>query len=681
MANKKAIPPSKSNEDKVTSKSPFHYKGRRFHLLFTLSVIVFCFAIYGNTISNGYSLDDEFVLHGDSTVQKGVKGIPYLFKSRYAWDQKGAYGYRPIVKTSFAIEDQFFGLAPSAGHAMNIFIYALTIIALFYFLRKILYEQVSDYFLFIATALFLSHPLHTEVVDSLKNRDAMLSVLFGILSTYSFVKSFETDKIVKRILWVILGCAAIDLGFMAKPDTVLFAAITPLILYFFVTKNFKSCGAVLGYMFAGGLICRRIIKHILPFSDYHRTMLFFEDPLKGTHWYQRIQLGFASLWFYISKLIFPKDLISYYGFDAFHAFPKWSDINVLCGIVIMGLILWYVYINRRDRSIWLFSFLLFIGTLLAFINVVKVGPGIVAERFMFIPSIGFVLIVALLLFKFFKVPLTGELSWKKAKNLVLCTIAIVTVYSIRVIVRNPNWKNHLSIYEHDAKLAPRSAKLQSLLAAAYIDEIKKNPRLTADDKGNYYQLAEKAFLASVDVYPEYFTSWNNLGMIEYIYYKDMNAALGYFNKAIAIDSTYTEAWFNSGSAYRELRNYPMAEKDYLKTIQVNPKYDMAYIYLSKLYESEGKYDEILKVNGDAVKSGHASDAVYVNIGKVYLERGDTVTAIQNFDKSLEYFSKNVKLLDWLTHYYYGKRDTVKAQYYIKLKENADKFTDEAIKRQ
>ncbi|HTA81916.1 MAG TPA: tetratricopeptide repeat protein [Bacteroidia bacterium] len=681
MANKKAAPSSKLSAGKATPKGPFHFKGRRFNLVFTLIVIAGCFILYGNSAYNGYSLDDEFVLHGDSTVQKGVKGIPTLFKSRYAWDQKGAYGYRPVAKVTFAIEDQFFGLAPGAGHVINVIIYACIVIFLFYFLRRILYGLVSDYFLFIVIALFLTHPLHTEVVDSLKNRDAMLSFFFGLLCSYSFVRSFETQQTGKRIAWIVLGCIAIDMGALAKLDTLLFGAITPLVLYFFTTKNLKSCGLAVLYMLIGGIIGTMLKKMVLPHSDYHRTFLFFEDPLIGTHWYQRIQLGFASLWFYVSKFVFPKDLVSYYGYDAFHAFPKWTDISVICGIITAGIIAWYTYINRKERGIWLFSLLLFTGTMAAFINVVKVGPGIVAERFMFIPSIGFVLIASLLLFKVFKVSLKDELSLKSSGNLFACAAIIVCVYSVRVIIRNPDWKTHLTIYEHDAKLAPRSAKLQSLLAAAYIDEIKKNKTLSSDQIGNYYQLAEKAFLAAIDVYPGYYTSLNNLGMIEYLYYKDMNAALGYFSKALAIDSTYTEAWFNSGSAYRELKNYPMAEKCFLRTIEVNPKYDMAYIYLSKLYESEGKYDEVLKLNENAVKNGHATDAVYVSIGKVYLIMGDTVTAISNFDKALQYFSKNEKLCEWLAHYYFTKKDTAKAQYYIRMRENAVKYGEEAVKRQ
>ena len=733
MANKKAVPNPKFPSAKLPPTGPFHFKGKRFHFLFAGIVILFSFVIYGNSIPNGYSLDDEFVLHKDTIVQKGIMGIPALFKSRYAWDQKSAYGYRPVVKASFAVEYQFFGVSAHAGHAINIIIYAALVIFLFYFLRKILYKQVSDYFLFLVIGLFLAHPLHTEVVDSLKNRDTMLSFLFGFFCTYSFIKCAETDSRLKQIMWVVIGCFSFNIGYLAKPDAIIFIAITPLVLYFFtakdlrnsaiaiifliagillnwllrlamipysgvfliiamsllyykLTKNLKGPGIAVVFMFISGFLRIAIVNHILPHSDYHRTFQYFENPLLGSHWYQRFQLGFASLWFYIQKLLFPKDLVSYYGYDEFQPFPKWTDSNVILGIIVAGLIIWLaykmviaIYKKHENKNIWLFSLLLFIGTLVVFINVFKVGPGIVAERFMFLPSVGFCLLISLLLFKLFKTPLKSEISFKKFTNLFIVTGLVLVGYSCRVIARNPDWKTHLSIYEHDAKEAPRSAKLQSLLAGEYIDQIKKNHTLTTDQVSSYYELAEKAFMAAVDVYPNYSTSLNNIGMIEYMYRRDMKTALNYFNRATVADTNYSDAWYNAGSAYRELNNIPMAEKYYNKTIQINPSYDMAYIALSRLYTSEGKYDKVLELNENALKKGHATDAIYVDIGKVYLVNGDTTKAITYFDKALGYFSKNEQLCQWLASYYFSKNDSVKAGHYLQLKKDASDFTQRATK--
>jgi protein O-mannosyl-transferase len=288
----------------VLPKGPFHFSGRKFNIIFILSVIGLCFMLYGNTIPNEFSLDDEFVLHNDSIVAKGIKGIPELFKTRYAWDQKGGYGYRPMVKVSFALEYELFKDSPHWGHFINILLYALVCIFLFYFFRKLLYNQLGDYFLLIALALYITHPIHTEVVASLKNRDEILVFLFGFYSCYAMLKWFEEEKTLPRVLWGLSGCFSLGFGALCKPDAIVFIPVTVLILYFFSSNGIRASIFSFLLMTASFLIGNSFMhKHVLPHSDYHRTFVYIENPLVGIHWYHKFPLAFSTIWFYISKLM------------------------------------------------------------------------------------------------------------------------------------------------------------------------------------------------------------------------------------------------------------------------------------------------------------------------------------------------------------------------------------------
>lgn len=649
-----------------TPASPFHFSGRKFHVIFSLAVIVSCFAIYGNNISNGFSLDDEFVLHNDTVVQKGISAIPELFKMRYAWDQKGSYGYRPVVTASYAVECQFFGSSPHTGHVINDLLFAFLVICLFYFLRKLFYNQVSDYFLFVVMAIFIAHPLHTEVVDSLKNRDVLLVNLFGLYACYAFMKVFETKGIIKQVLWVISGLLSYNLGLLSKLDEVLFLAIVPLVLFFYYKGKWKPLLLSILFMLIGSRGLLRFTRHELIPSHYHRTFIFIEQPLLHTHWYQRIPLGFYSLWFYTRKLIFPWQMTSYYGYDEVNPFAKWTDMGVIIGILLAAGLLYLIFKNRKQRSVLLFSLLLFAGSIFIYLNVLKVGPGIVAERFMFIPSIGFCLCVGILMFHFLKIPLANKPYGVKTQYLYLIAGAIVVIYSGRTIARNPDWKSHLSIYEHDAKSAPRSAKLQSLLASAYVQRIKSDNTLSRDQKIQYYKLAQAAYQASVDIYPDYSTSLNNLGMIQFSFYRDYEKAIQYFSKAVAIDSGYTEALFNLGAVYEAMNKKDSAETYYLKAIHSNPEYFLTYVYLARLYFNEGQLDKVLQFNQDALKKGYVSDVLYVNIGNVYLDRHDSAIAINYFEKAVACFNKNTYLEDLIANYYRKKGDIKKAEYYTEM---------------
>ncbi len=216
---KKAVP-QKPQEP----KGPFHFKGIKFHVLFALSVLGLCFIFYGNTIPNGFSLDDEFVLHNDSSVAKGMKGIPELFKKRYAWDQKGGYGYRPVVKAVFALEYSLFKDSTGWGHAINILFYAFVCIFMFYFFRKILYDHVGDYFLLTAILLFLIHPLHSEVVASMKNRDEMLVFIFGFYCCYAFFKMFRIEEYSLSDFMGIIGLPCARFGDLMQTRCFYFCA-------------------------------------------------------------------------------------------------------------------------------------------------------------------------------------------------------------------------------------------------------------------------------------------------------------------------------------------------------------------------------------------------------------------------------------------------------------------------
>jgi tetratricopeptide (TPR) repeat protein len=715
--NKKAVSP-KLSPKKTPESGPFHFHGNRFHIVFVLVVVIFSFMLYGNGISNGYSLDDEFVLHNDSIVKKGISGIPKLFKLRYAWDQKGSYGYRPVVKASFAVEYQFLGKTPHTGHVVNILLYALLCIFIFYFMRRLLYERVSDMFLFVMLAIFITHPLHTEVVDSLKNRDALLSFLFGLFSSYCFIRGFDGKNIIIKLLWIAGGCLSLQLGILSKPDAYIFAAITPLILYFFDKSEWKNAlitSLILCltywiilkilnvhiFMFSGYVVISSILvigsllyrtrferwkkvmaclvfmataffllalvqRHILPRSNYHRTFIFIEEPLMGTHWYQRIALGFSSLWFYIQKLIFPLNMICYYGYDEFHPFPSWISFDVIMGIIVAGGLLYLIYKNFKNKNGLLFTFLFFGGTMATFLNVLQVGPGIVAERFMLVPSLGFALLVAYLLYYVFKLDLKFRPTSSKTTSLYMVVGIACLIYSARTIARNPDWKSHLSIYEHDGKIAIRSAKLQSLLGSSYIQHVQESPNMPPDEKAKYYQLGEKAYLNSIAVYPEYATSLNNLGMIQFSYYKNYDKAMEYFMQALKCDTTYTEALFNIGATYQLTGKNDLAEYYFLKAIKVNPQYFNTYIYLSRLYFTEGKLDKVLQFNQDAIDNGHLSDVVYVNMGNVYLFRKDTATAAEYLEKAVSYYKLNYNLCSFLANYYSRHRDMQKAQYYGNL---------------
>ncbi len=157
-----------------------------------------CFLIYGNTIFNEYAIDDPIVTN-NPIIAKGIRAIPEIFTTRYRIQGQYNYGYRPIVKSSFALQYQLFGENPHVGHFFNVLFYSLTIIFLYLLLRKLLreYDKILP---LIITLLFAFHPIHTEVVASLKNREEIFSFLGSLVALYFFIR-FSESKPPNTLYW------------------------------------------------------------------------------------------------------------------------------------------------------------------------------------------------------------------------------------------------------------------------------------------------------------------------------------------------------------------------------------------------------------------------------------------------------------------------------------------------
>ena len=109
--------------------------------------------------------------------------------------------------------------------------------------------------------------------------------------------------------------------------------------------------------------------------------------------------------------------------------------------------------------------------------------------------------------------------------------------------------------------------------------------------------------------------------------------------------------------------YDDAEKMYLKTIEINPKFMNTYYPLSNMYLERKQYDKILKLNQNAIDIGLKSDMLYINMGNAYFMKSDTLNAVPYFEKAIALMPNNRKLNSFLAQYYQEKGDLTKASLY------------------
>ena len=334
-----------------------------------LFLFFFTFLLYSNSIFNDYNLDDELVTRHHLLTSQGIKAIPKIFSTPYYSSEGTAYEYRPVVLTSFAIENQVFGENPQTSHFINVLLYALSILVLFITLKKI-FHAYNILLPFIVTLLFAAHPLHTEVVASIKNRDEILALLFALLSTLT-----AFDFVQKTNLRSLFFCfTTFILAILSKSSIIPFAFIIPMGLFFFTKATDKQVLLVsLGLSIASGFFAPfynfsfKVFFTLAVFiSPFILNILLNRRQIFVAYWRiikshikanaespeSILKLSVAEIWIIILISIFLSSVGIFY------------NLRILFFIAILGLIILYYASNRISKE-YFFCTLIFIVSLIS----------------------------------------------------------------------------------------------------------------------------------------------------------------------------------------------------------------------------------------------------------------------------------------------------------------------------
>lgn len=528
-------------------------------IVITVCAFVLSFLLYGNTASNGFGMDDELVTTTDlqrhPVVEEGISGIVRVFTSRYATDNKQSYSYRPITTLTFSIEWDLWGGRETTpenrarnSHIINILLYALCILVLYRFLR-IASPASPQHLLLLITVVFAIHPIHSETVNNIKGRDEMLAFLFMFGAGIRLFKFYDFRK--KSDIFLVL--LLFMLALLSKPSAVTGVALLPLSLYFFRNVNLKQAGIFFGIM-AMVLLSARVLRNALVDQPAVRNYQLFENPLYGSSITERIPAFFETNLWYGLKLLFPYPLRYYYGYDQVpvsHFNALWFAGGVL---LVFGLLI-IAWKGIKKKNLWAFGALFYLFAIGGAANLLIPMPGIVAERFAFIASVGFAVLIALTLQFLLKRNDDKVLikTWTRPYLIVAALTVVSTVYSIQ---RNQVWSGKFMLYKTDLAGLQKSAKAHSLLAEQYYRKatiVQKSGDVSKFSlMQNYSDSAVLLLKRAVEISPDFSSSWNNLGSNYYSFYFDTPTALMCFRKATSSDSNNVEAAFNRLVACAEL---------------------------------------------------------------------------------------------------------------------------------
>jgi tetratricopeptide (TPR) repeat protein len=666
-----------------------------------LSVILFCltFVVFGNSIYNEYALDDEFYTAGSNKLtQQGVKGIPEIFKTRTFFNNDGSgYSYRPVALTSFALEIQLFGEKARTSHFINVLLYAFTLILLFSILKR-WFKNQGNWFAFFVCLIFLVHPIHTEVVANIKCRDELLAFFFVLVTIRLVWMHLETKK---PWLWLLMGVAFL-LAVLSKTSIAAFFLLIPISVWYFMDVSWKKAALYMLPMICAFLFVKFVLLSQLP--EMSRTLQGFENPVGSMPYSQQSATAAYVMGRYLYLMIIPFPLIFYYGLNEVPVCTWSNPIVILSAIAHLALIGWMI-VELKKKSIVGFGILMYGANLILFSNLLAPAPGIMAERFAYSASLGFIIVLVALLFRYTKLD-PASFTWKVpgyslVRNVILL---LVVVFGIRSIVRNEAWQDKETLYRNDVALAPESAKINMLLAsllsskgaqmsfeaqrhlqraqqfmqqgqqqAASIQQ--DSARIVRDESYAIFREARQYYVQATTVFPDYYTAWSNLGTA-YYFTHEYRGGIPYFKKAIEIKPDYAEGYFNLGMSYEQIArtktdtNLALLDSAFY-FFEEGLRQDSSYVnsaeQLSRMIFTY-RHDSImaLHVLNEAAADNPTSDVPWNAMSSIFFQSKDTASGLIALETAARLNPDNFQRLANLANYYYSKGNTSKAEYYKSL---------------
>ena len=636
----------KIEEQNIVNKPDFSKNYRFIYIV----ILAFTFAIYGNSLKNQYALDDAMVITQNNYVKKGFGGIKDIFTNDLF---TGFFGkkkslveggrYRPLSLVTFAVEYEFFGENPHISHFLNILFYAITGILIFMLLIN-LFPPNDKYwfgwFAFIVSMVWIAHPIHSEAVANIKGRDEILSMMFSVWSLYLFIKYLKNNKLAYLIYLFVIFFLAL----LSKEMSLTFVLIIPLTAYYFY-KDFSIKKIIEPYIvIVFATILYFILRHnaIGDITSHSIARELMNDSFLGMSFSEKYATIFFTLGMYIKLLFFPLTLtFDYYPYHIH--IMQWGNIWVILSLLmylIFGII---AILGFKKKTITSYGIWFYLISFSIVSNVFFSIGAFANERFMFMPSLGFVIVVVFLIQKFAK-------SIDKKIILAFFTIVII-LFSIKTISRNSVWENDFRLFTNDVKISFDSAKSTTSAGGKLVEESQKFKKIILQEKPVTVKELERRLhketllhddeIEKIIVKGNLKTSLQNLENLRKEY---VDKAINYLQKAIKIHPKYIDALLLTGNAYYEQnKNYNKTWEYYKRILDINPRYALVFSNMKQILNESVPVNDRIRINEELYKYNPNNADVCYALGNLYGQyKNDLPNAIKMLERAVYFNPKMAK---------------------------------------
>lgn len=558
-------------------------------LLPVVLIATLVFLVFLPTLNNGFVWDDKYNFV-DNTNYRGLSPAHLKWMFTTFHDEN----YHPLLWLTYGFDFVLWGMSPAGYHLTNLVLHGLNAI-LFYFLIFAFLRRTAGaanagslgvpISAVIGAFFFAVHPLRVETVSVISIRGDVLCGFFYLLTIIAYLRMSDAESVVGRRKWFLLSLLFFVFSLLSKawgitmPLVLLILDVYPLRRFDFADRSISSAKKLLIEKIPFAMLA--LLAGILALLAKKPSML------KVTQYdmVDRFMQATYGLYFYVWKTVMPIRLSPLYLLDK--NFNPMEPKYILGALLVLGITTGLIIMRHRwpwALTTWV-CYAVIVSPLLGF---VQSGPQIAADRYTYISSMPFGVLVGAGMLEF-------QRAWRKSKLSSTVFISGVTVTLLSLVVLASLSFRHVQVYRNNFTFWTRA----------------------------------------IQVNPEHYVAFNNRGVFFKEQEKDYTRALADYNTSIELYPNNPGAYYNRGLLREELKDFAGAIEDYTNVILLDPEDAKAYNNRGGLLKEQGKLIAAMADFNTAIQLNSLSPQAYANRGVIRQTLNDLKGACSDFTKALE----------------------------------------------
>lgn len=506
----------------------------------------------------------------------------HVWKNLYPLDP-GNY-YRPFFLLWLLLNYSVFGLSPAGWHVSTVLLHLGTTALTYFVVRKVTADRLSAG---VCALLFGVHPIHLEVVAWVSGATESLFSVFFLAAFLAYLHARERRS---PSAWAI-ALALYGTALLSKETAIVFPVFVLAHAWLYGPEAAGKPSSQWGRRLRGASMAA---APFLLLAGLYLGVRFV--VLKGLGHAvvnlrpSTIVLTWPSLWVsYLKLLVFPVGLSEWYDHPYVDHVDARQVLFPVLALLLVGAALWYWQHRSGSREVR-FALVWICVPLLPLLNlsVFQVGD-LVHDRYLYLPSLGFALLVAVALERLFS---GSRRVHGYAMGAVRAALVMAAPLCVGTLVQSAPWANNLALYSHALKVAPRNETARNNLATVYAE------------RGRYPE-ARALYEQVLRGMPSSWLANYNLGFLAY-----------------------------------KTGQLAEAESYLLRAVQIDPTRPDQYVYLGMVRFRTGRLADATADVEKAIALKPTEKGYHFALGMILLQKGDCAAARPQFQAELSLDPRN-----------------------------------------